>query len=368
MNVAVVVEETSDVEPEPLYAQLLAKWLGRLGHKAWLFTSIFHDGEAAVDRRTVELSEGGYVVLDLEAIPLVRVLSAKTSHGRISLKALFGALRSVDEAHGLDAIVAVGSGWNGPEEAARWIAWKKEAVSIGEGAKVPRFCLMPFYVRGAEGVLEYVAKRMWDATALPSVVKAADCVFVQHAQEAEELRRLSPKAIVEVGGGLDDDAAAAVDELRRDKLYVTLTASALEAVDVSALVEAAERAGLKVASLADPKRRRIPPEVSAGGPTAELAASSLIFVDSLEVASPLALLFMYARAVPISISPRGSRWLIRDGVDGIGAVHPRQLPTVLADLAKRRDALEKMAKNARERAAGFLMSRAAERVAEALQR
>lgn len=60
--------------------------------------------------------------------------------------------------------------------------------------------------------------------------------------------------------------------------------------------------------------------------------------------------------------------MIRDGVDGIGAVHPRQLPAVLADLAKRRDALEKMAKNARERAAGFLMSRAAERVAEALQR
>jgi len=49
--------QASSSKGQEFLAQRMVKWAIRLGHQAWLVTSVYHDGEEVIQRRIVELNE-----------------------------------------------------------------------------------------------------------------------------------------------------------------------------------------------------------------------------------------------------------------------------------------------------------------------
>ena len=77
MNVGVVAPQSSHWEDSHRVATELVKAFPRLGHSAWLVTSLFHEGAPALDPDLVEKSEAGFVEVekDVSGFPTIRVLS-----------------------------------------------------------------------------------------------------------------------------------------------------------------------------------------------------------------------------------------------------------------------------------------------------
>jgi hypothetical protein len=147
MNVGVVAPQSSHWEDSNRAASILVKAFQRLGHKAWLITSVFHDGAPAVDPSLVERSERGFVELedDVSGVPTLRVLSAKAllPGGGIVLRNFSRILNDVVDAYGLDVVVVLSSFWNGPEEVARLASVRRSLAATGEVSRRSFFRLHP---------------------------------------------------------------------------------------------------------------------------------------------------------------------------------------------------------------------------------
>ncbi len=406
MNVLVAAPQTSSYRGAELTAARMVKWALRLGHKAWLLTSAFHDWEPAVPERELDRSLSGYVALERDpkaGVPALRAISARSlvPAKRITMRDLFSVLRRIDEEVGVDLALFHSTFWNGPEEAARWIGWKGELASIGEEVRPTALAYMPHFrpVEPGANPVERTLRLAWNATVLPRVLRSAKWVLCESPPECDDLSSsgAGKEKLIHYKGLLDDDFARLVDEARpdliRDRLrireeHVVAFVGPLEPrKNPSALVHVAKRlsgrgVAVVVAGAGEEEERmrreaRSTPNLYVAGLLSEEEKASLVkaslanvILSRSEVLGVAQLEFMYGGVPVVTSAAYGQRWLVRDGVDGIHVRGPDDIEGVAAAVERlARDAAlrESLGRNARERAKEFLMSRSLGELLERLR-
>lgn len=395
-----VMYQTSSSKGQELLAQRMVKWARKLGYESWLITSIYHDGEEVVHHRVVGLSERGYVVYTEDPkikLPSIRVGSSKVlwPPRRIYFRDFINVLRIIDSEIGIDFVVTHSTLWNGPEEVARWILWKKLVADSGEPIHRSVFAHMSHYqppdpIRYVP--IERAFRISWNLTALHAIFRAADLVVCLTDQERIDMLALGarPEQIHLFPGGLDDDEAYMIDradpklfrnefQIAEDKLLV----SYLGTIEVRKNPLAVVRVAKKLRKLKDVvfviagkrgdqwddvvrESRGLGNVLLTGELSLELKASLIrasylnIIMSRLEAFGLTQLEFMYGGVPVITSATYGQKWLIRNGVDGIHVNGPddidgaaKAVETLIRDPQRR----DEMSRRARERAQYFLMSR-----------
>lgn len=380
MNVAVVAPQTSRWRDADRAGALLVRALNRSA-KAWLITSIYHEGEPAADEEVLERSLGGYVALkeDPSGVPTIRVLSQRSLSGGISLRSFPSILRNIDDVLGFDVVVVLSSFWNGPEEVARWAEVRRSLVALGEARGVavvyiPLYLPPPPSARSLLGA----SKLMWCALHCPRAIRAADLVVAMSEEEAEELSQYRPRKIAVAPNWIDEEllarasrpppgelegaeaVVAYVGPLEEDKNLELLVKTAERLSSAGNIVVAAVGAGGEAQRLkrARPKNLLVLEDVE---PEPVMAKSALgVDLSSYEPAGIRVLEFM-GLGVPVAVSQynHASR-LVRDGVDGVRLAQLGDAPRVIESLVRRLDVLAEMGAKAKERAPQLSIGRLVE--------
>ncbi|MEM1818675.1 MAG: hypothetical protein QW399_00795, partial [Sulfolobales archaeon] len=150
MRLFSVMYQTSNSKGQELVAQRMVKWGRRLGLDAWLISSIYHDGEPVIPANEVMKSIEGYIKFDRDpkvGLPVIRVDSNKTfwPPRRIMFRDFITVLKNLDETIGIDLLITHSTLWNGPEETAKWIMWKRLMKSLGEAVMPTIYAHMSHY-------------------------------------------------------------------------------------------------------------------------------------------------------------------------------------------------------------------------------
>ncbi|MCU7786789.1 glycosyltransferase [Pyrobaculum sp. 3827-6] len=390
MNFVVVAPQSSHWEDSHRAAAILVKALRRIGHEAWLVTSVYHDGEPAVDPEVVEKSEEGFVEVekDVSGVPTIRVLSAKSmlSPGAVTLRSFSKILAAIDRRRGVDAVVVFSSFWNGPEEAAKWVTIKKMLAQSGEVGRPPALVYIPIYPTGVHGIspVEAVSRSIWSTLNLPHILRQAAAVVVSCREEVEAIRQLRAPAdrIIEGKWWIDPDypealaAAGRLPHLEGFELVVSYAGPLTDEKNVRALVKLAERMPQVAVAVVgrgeaaawlrrEAARRRNLVLMEDPSAVVPVAKSSLLGVD-LSIHEPMgirALEYLYA-GTPYAASPTSrAACHITDGVDGARLRNPEDLEGVarlVSTLAKKPELREEMGRHGRRKTENLLAIRLAE--------
>lgn len=395
-----VMYQTSNSKGQELVAQRMVKWARRLGHDAWLITSIYHDGELVIPPSEVVKSIEGFVKFNQDpkiGLPTIRVDSNKTfwPPRRILFRDFITLLRNLDETIGIDIIVTHSTLWNGPEETARWVMWKRIMKSLGESVNYSVFAHMSHYQPPDPqryDVIERTYRMAWNSTAFPAIFRAADLVICVTGVEAEDMIALGarPDQIYIFPGGLDDDTAALIDsangdefrekfKIPRDKYLISYLGTVEERKNPLAVVRVAKKLrNLKnvvfviagkpgdqwdevVRESKDLRNVVITGELDERTKASLIKASYLnIIMSRMEALGLTQIEFMYGGVPVISSGVYGQRWLINNGVDGAIVKGPDDIEgaaKVVEELIKNEWRREEMSKAARNKASGMLMSK-----------
>jgi glycosyltransferase involved in cell wall biosynthesis len=395
-----VMYQTSNSKGQELVAQRMVKWARRLGHDAWLITSIYHDGEPVVPLTEVLKSIDGYIMFEDDpkvGLPVIRVDSSKTfwPPRRITFRDFITILKNIDDKVGIDFIVTHSTLWNGPEEVSRWIMWKKLMRSLGESVNTTVYGHMSHYQPPDPTRYEPIerAYRMaWNSTTFPMIFRVADLVICVTNVEAEDMitHGARPDQIHLFPGGLDDDLATLIDNAKpdeflekyrisRDKLVISYLGTVEERKNPLAVVRIAKRLkNLKdvvfviagkpgdqwddvVREAKDLKNVVITGELSEEYKASLIKASYLnIIMSKMEALGLTQIEFMYGGVPVISSGTYGQKWLITNNVDGVIVRGPDDVEgaaRAIEELVKNPSKRDLMSTNAREKAKKFLMSK-----------
>lgn len=187
--------ETSLTKGQELVAQRMVRELRREGHEAYLITSAYHDQEEVVPVEKLE-RRGGYIHTfdEVLGIPIVRVTSRKENWPprRIGFTDFVSNLtRIVDELR-LDVLVTHSTLWNGPEETAKFVEWRRHQAKGGAPVRPLVFCHMSHFQEPSDeryGLEERTFRQAWNQVSLPMVLKTADFVLVTTPDTKELLKK-----------------------------------------------------------------------------------------------------------------------------------------------------------------------------------
>lgn len=183
MNFGVIMYQTSSSKGQELVAQRMTKELAAQGDKAVLITSRFHDFRPVISAEEVERN-GGFVRYDDNDLGLtvyrVQSRSVDWPPRRIEFENFVSSLDRITGELGLDVLVTHSTLWNGPDQTALFVSWKKR-IKDGGRAKRILFCHMshfqpPASTRYSEQEREW--RRAWNDYALRRIVREADFLLV----------------------------------------------------------------------------------------------------------------------------------------------------------------------------------------------
>ena len=147
-RIGVIMYQTSTSKGQELVAQRMVRDFNALGHEAYLITSVYHDGAEVIQAQNLRKSKGYVYVEDSElGIPVIRVDSyiIKWPRRRISFRDFVQVLGRIVDAYKLNVLITHSTLWNGPEEVAKFVDWRRNMRNLG-GYKDPIvFCHMSHF-------------------------------------------------------------------------------------------------------------------------------------------------------------------------------------------------------------------------------
>ena len=392
--IGVVMYQTSRSKGQELVAQRMVKWFNRLGYRAYLITSVYHDNSKVVD---VGLGEYLYLENDgWSGVPTVRIdgYVAGWPPRRIMIKDFVNVLKRVVDDFGINSLITHSTLWNGPEEVAKFVTWRRLLRALGHDVGPIFYGHMSHYqppdpLRYDESERAY--RIAWNNLALQTIFKVADLILCVTLLEAEDMVRMGarPEQIYVFPGGIDDDEVSVMERAKGDfrsrfgipkdvKLVSYLGTveerkNPLAVVRVAKLLRDRKDAHFVIAGKPGDQWRDVVEEarglenVTITGELSEedkwlLIRESYVnlIMSRMEALGLTQLEFMYGGVPVVTSAVYGQRWLIRNWVDGIHVNGPDDVEGAakairyLLDNPEKRD---EMGRNARERARSFLMSR-----------
>src|SRR2546425_3613854 len=191
--------QTSLTKGQELVAERMVREFRRQGHDAFLITSIYEDWEPALSIEEVT-ARGGFVHLydDRMRIPVIRVDSYQGTWPprRIFFRNFIDVLKQIVEALKLNVLITHSTLCNGPEEAAKFMGWRRELIASGSIHEHMLFCHMSHFQEPSDErypLEERTYRDAWNKFSLARIVKDADMLLVTTPMEEEGMRRLGAK-------------------------------------------------------------------------------------------------------------------------------------------------------------------------------
>ena len=392
MRVGVIMYETSLTKGQELVAQRMVRELRREGTEAYLITSAYHDHEEVVSQGEL-VRRGGYIHTFDEAldIPVVRVTSRKGNWPprRIMFTDFVANLTRIADDLRLDVLVTHSTLWNGPEEAAKFVEWRRNQAKGGAPVRPLIFCHMCHFQEPSDeryDLEERTFRQAWNQVSLPMILKVADIVLVTTPYEKELLKKVADipdDKFVLIPGGIDSvfleygvpgdfrrkfgvppevklvSYVGSVEERKNPKPLLKLAEMMQKKDDVRFVI-----AGRPEGSYGDEVTAAAAglPNVLVTGPLSDADYLSLMHESYLNInmsrseALGLAQIeFMYNGVPVITSGVGGQSWVVKDGSTGIVVKGPDDLAgaasaiETLVDDTWQRDKLGRKAKaSARE--------------------
>ncbi len=391
-RIGVVMYQTSNSKGQELVAQRMVRDLIALGHKAYLITSIFHDGAEAIQAKSLGKAKGYIYVEDPElGIPIIRVDSyaVKWPRRRITFRDFVEVLGKVVDEFRLNVLITHSTLWNGPEEVAKFVAWRRYMKNLG-GYKDPIvFCHMSHFQEPSPrhySLFERTFRMAWNRFSLSQILKTANLILVVTPLEKKinVMMGADPKNCFLFPSGVDEGvflkyAAADAEEFlkkreiprnvklvsflgtiehRKNPLAVLKIARSLkDRTDIHFVI--AGRGDSRYADRVKTESTRLPNvsylgEIDDKEKTLLIKSSYInILLSQLEALGLTQLEFMYFGAPVVTSAVGGQSWLVHNGKEGIHAAGPDDIEgaaKAVVNLVDDHELWNRLSLNARERA------------------
>jgi len=398
LRIGVIMYQTSRSKGQELVAQRMVSYFRRLGHAAYLITSLYHDGKEIASEGS--LGEKGYVeVNDGELdIPIIRVgsFTSKWPPRRVSLKDVVHALEGIVNDFGLNVLITHSTMWNGPEEVAKFVEWRRNIRELGGFQDPLIFCHMSHFQEPSArrySVVERSFRMAWNRLSLRTILRVANLVLVVTPYEEQakiKMGALRDKCIL-FPGGVDDNefirfATSSPGELLqrfnlpREAKIVAYLGTIEERKNTMAILEVAERlkdrkdihfviAGSGDSEYAEQVRGRANGLVNVTylGEIGEKEKVQLIEISYLnillsrmEALGLTQLEFMFQGVPVITSGVGGQSWIIRNGQEGVHVKGPGDVEGAahaIVELVEDSSRRQKYSANARKRAGEFTLTK-----------
>jgi D-inositol-3-phosphate glycosyltransferase len=411
-RIGVIMYQTSKSKGQELVAQRMVQEFIKMGHEAFLITSTYHDGVKVVSSKNLARS-GGFLYTERDpevGIPLIRVDSyvGRWPPRRINFRDFVSVLeRIVDKFH-LDVLISHSTLWNGPEETARFIEWRRYMKRIGGYRDPLVFCHMSHF-QGPSAKRYSLTERSfrvaWNKLTLPQIFSAANLILVVTPMEKKAKVKMGAKSekIFLYPGGVDDEAFNCCSrgncetnenflkqfKIDGKKKLVSYLGSLEERKNPLGVLKVAEMLRERndvhfvIAGKGDsPYSKRLVdgveslPNVTYIGALSEqqkvllIQSSYLNILLSRSEALGLAQLeFMYSGIPVVTSGVEGQAWVVNDGVEGIHVNGPDDVEGAAAAITKLVDNVglwKEMSTNAKKRTADLTLSKLTEQLDKVL--
>lgn len=203
--------QTSRTKGQELVAQRMTRYFRRLGHEAYLITSLYNDGKETVNEDFVG-DKGFLETNDAEFdIPIIRVVgfTSKWPPRRISLKDLVHTLENIVNTFHLNVLITHSTLWNGPEEVAKFVEWRRNIKALGGYQDPLVFCHMSHFQEPSPGGYSLVERSFriaWNRVSLRTILRVANLILVvtPYEEEAKAKMGAARKKCILFPGGIDD--------------------------------------------------------------------------------------------------------------------------------------------------------------------
>ena len=408
-RIGVVMYQTSKSKGQELVAQRMVREFNKIGHEAYLITSIYHDGNEVISPKGLQRT-GGYTVIedsDLH-IPVIRVDSyvARWPPRRIAFKDFMSTLSNIVDRFRLDVLITHSTLWNGPEEVAKYVEWRRGMRDIGGYTDPLVFCHMSHFQEPSPkrySLMEQSFRVAWNKVTLPQIFSTANLILVVTDAEKKAKVKMgaNPEKCFLFPGGFDDemlsyasvDVKSLVERFRtKDNVKVVSYLGSLEErknplafLEVAKKLRDRKDVHFVIAGRGDSAYARKVvwmakslPNVTYLGEVNEQEKVQLIkascvniLLSRLEALGLTQLEFMYFGVPIITSGSSGQAWLIRDGVEGIHVNGPGDVEGAAAAVNRLIDdqtLWRQLSAKAKKRARDLTMSSLTSEIDEALSR
>jgi len=390
--------QTSRTKGQELVAQRMVKYFRNLGNESYLITSVYHDGKETVSEQ--QMGEKGYfLVNDVELdIPVIRVASlvSKWPPRRIGFKDIVHTLERIVNDFQLNVLITHSTLWNGPEEVAKFVEWRRNIKALG-GYQAPLiFCHMSHFQEPSPrrySLVERSFRMAWNRLSLRTILRVANLILVVTPYEEEaKVKMGAPKnRLLLFPGGIDDVAFSQFSSsdpqeflkqlgIPTESKIVAFVGTIENRKNPAAICEVAERlrnrndiqfviGGAGDSEYADTVRKKAEglPNVKYIGELSEKAKVQLIqnsylniILSRMEALGVTQLEFMFEGVPVITSGVGGQSWIVRNGEEGIQVKGPDDIDgavNAVTDLADNRSKWQKLSTSARERANKYTLTK-----------
>jgi len=398
-RIGVIMYQTSKSKGQELVAQRMVREFIKLGHRAYFITSIYHDGMEVVSTENLR-KIGGYVYSEDKelGIPIIRVDSyiGRWPPRRIFFRDFISTLEEIVDKFRLDVLITHSTLWNGPEEVAKFIEWRRDMKNIGGYQDPLVFCHMSHFQEPSPkrySLIERSFRTAWNKLTLPQIFSTANLILVVTTLEKEAKVKMGARAekCFLFPGGVDDemvlryvnvDVKSFLKQLKiKESAKLVSYLGSLEerknplaVLKVAAKLQARKDIHFIIAGRGDsPYAKKVIdtanslPNVTYLGEVSEqekivlIKASHLNILLSLLEALGLAQIeFMYLGVPIITSAVGGQAWLIRNEVEGIHVDGPDDVEgaaSAITRLVDNSTLWNALSANAKERATRLTMSK-----------
>jgi len=407
-HIGVVMYQTSNSKGQELVAQRMVKEFIKLGHKAYLITSIYHDGVEVTPSENLRKIKGYVYVEDSDlGIPVIRVDShiARWPPRRIVFRDFIPNLERIVDEFKLNVLITHSTLWNGPEEVAKFVAWRRYMRDLGDYHDPLVFCHISHFQEPSPkrySLVERTFRMAWNKLALSQILKTANVVLVVTPMEKDEKIKMGadPGKCFLFPGGVDDElflqfAASDIRDffkrhrISRDIKLVSFLGTIEERKNPMAVLKVAEslqdrpdihfmiagRGESLYASNVKESASLLPNVTYLGEIDNEekiwlIKASYInILMSRLESLGLTQLEFMYSGVPVVTSGVGGQSWLVRNGREGIHTEGPDDTAgaaKAILNLVNDHEMWNKLSVNAREKARNLTSSKIITELDEAI--
>jgi D-inositol-3-phosphate glycosyltransferase len=212
-RIGIIMYQTSNSKGQELVAQRMVRDFNKLGQKAYLITSTFHDGQELMPREGLLKNKGYYCVEDKSLnIPVIRVESglAKWPPRRIVFRDFINTLNQIVNDFRINVLITHSTLWNGPEDVAKFVTWRRDIRNIGGYQDPIVFCHMSHFQEPTSqrySLSELTFRTAWNKISLSKILEAANIVLVVTPIEKRAKIRMgaAPEKCLLYPGGVDTE-------------------------------------------------------------------------------------------------------------------------------------------------------------------
>jgi glycosyltransferase involved in cell wall biosynthesis len=397
-RIGVIMYQTSKSKGQELVAQRMVREFNKLGNEAYLITSVFHDGEKVVSSENLT-KIGGYIYSNDEElqIPIIRVESyiAKWPPRRIAFRDFISILEKIVDKFQLDVLITHSTLWNGPEDAAKFVEWRRYMKGIGGYQDPLVFCQMSHFQEPTPkrySLAERSFRTVWNRLTLPQIFSIANLIIVVTPFEKEAKLKMGadPEKFFLFPGGVDDEvflryANANVRrfvealKIKQDSKIVSFLGTLEERKNPMAIIKIAEilkertdihfvlagkgdspYAQKVIQESKDMSNVTYLGEINEQEKVLLIKASYInIILSRLEALGLTQMEFMYSGVPVVTSGVGGQKWLIHNGVEGLFVSGPEDIEGAAAAIRKLVDnpgLWKELSENAKKRTKSLAIS------------